>query len=422
MCLSNSFGIPFKFSPMSSIRDYIELKIQTVSENESFSLWLDSASVDFGDGTIVDYIDEIPSMRTHIYQSTGIKRIKIYNKYQIKYLSFGAGGTTPTSIKSITKIGMGVSSLLSASYMFQNCSSLTSQYDKDLLKDNNEITSLYGAWVSNITISIFPDVNELTNTTTLYRTWDGCSNAVVFPEVNALTKNNNLNQTWYQCSNGSIFPNVNAMTNVTTLYRTWAECNKGIFFPSVLTLTNNNDLRQTWWACNNTTNIPIVNVMTNVTSLEQTWSMCYRVTNFPTVSALTKNTSLRQTWWACSSATNFPYVNTMTNVVTLQQAWHSCTNAKSLPNVNSLTKVRNINQAWYNCSSATNIPLLPLSSSELYNVEEAFYGNCLNMVGAVPILWNKTNFPNIILYERCFGGLNPDNISNWDDIPEDWTK
>jgi len=222
---------------------------------------------------------------------------------------------------------------------------------------------------------------------------------------------------FHGCANATSFADLLYMP-VTSLASAWGYCSSLTTAPDVNALVLVDTLYATWYGCSSLTTAPDVNALVLVDTLYATWRGCTSLTTAPDVNTLVLVDMLRSTWHNCSSLTTAPDVSALVLVDTLRSAWYDCSSLTVAPDVNTLVLVNTLRFAWYSCSSLTVAPVFMLSSSELTNVELAFYGVGAGMGGTVVELWDTSNFPNISSFANAFTGAT--GLTNYADIPDAW--
>lgn len=334
----NCFSIPFRVMPLSYTSKIIpnngfEIEITTTFDNR-FIFNVDNCDikVNYGDGSISNYNSSGYKIHTYTENNTYTSYISgaVSGKIEFGYYS---DYYEHFNITKVLLLGNGIIGLTDASYMFNDCESISTFSDNLFLNQTN-ITNLDSTWADCISSTNFPLVNQLVNVT-------------------------NLNRTWYGCEENRRFPDVYNLTNVTSLISTWRLCLKA---------------RQ----------LPEINALTNVTSLENTWCYCEKITNFPSISNLIKTTNLYATWRLCKSATNFPSISNLTNVTTLLETWRGCTNARTFPEFFSNNiALTNVSHTFYNCNNISG------TAPQLWNTilfpNITVYTNCFKGMDPVKI-------------------------------------
>jgi hypothetical protein len=168
--------------------------------------------IDWGDGAVSNYTGS--ARLDHTYAGAGTWTVTLTGT--VEWVMFGHDAATRGRLKQVkTIISSGVEGLKSAADMFYTCGSLTNM-PLDMLADCAGILSLYGTWDSCSSVTVFPDVNALTNVTTLLQAWRNCSKATAFPDVNALTNVTTLREAWRNCVSMTSCPGLTP--NATLIY------------------------------------------------------------------------------------------------------------------------------------------------------------------------------------------------------------
>jgi len=418
------------------------LTVQTTGVNQTYTVDIFAGTnptilVDWGDGTVETFTTT--GLKTHTYAAAGTYIAKLSGRFVSNgNIRFGTDATNRSRLKAISAAPY-IPGLISFNNTFFECTGLTGSIPADLFRYNTQVSTsgfaytFYGC--TNLTGSIPTDLfryNTLVSTSGFNGTFYSCTNLTgsiptdLF-RYNTLVSTYGFNQTFRGCTNltGSI---------PTDLFR-------------YNTLVSTYGFNQTFSSCTNLTgSIPTdlfrYNTQVSTSGFNQTFSSCANLTgSIPTdlfrYNTLVSTYGFNQTFYGCTNLTGsiptdlFRY-NTLVSTYGFYGTFYGCTNLTGIPAdlFRYNTQCTSFNSTFYLCPKLqqnANIFYADGEQATRFLNQSVDFTNCFRVTsytgdqGVAPDLWNCNFGTGTPIKTDCWQGHSVSTVSNFADIPADWT-
>ena len=374
-----------------------------------------NVTVDWGDGSAEQTVTT--AFPTHTYATAGTYEIKVwgtcpewgysskwsistssnyytYTQYLTKVKQFGELGAQQygfAQCKNLTEVSgdnlvtsKTFENVTYMSYMFYNCSNLTSL---DVSRfDTSKVTNMSGmfSYCSNLT-SLDVSGFDTSNVTTMSWMFGNCSNLTSL-DVSGFdtSKVTTMSSMFCNCSNlTSLDVSGFDTSKVTTMAAMFRDCsNLTSLDVSKFNTSKVTEMGGMFQNCSGLTSLDVSKFNTsNVTDMPSMFDGCSSLTNLDVSKFNTSNvTNMLNMFYSCSGLTSLDVSGFDTSkVTTMTHMFGNCSNLTSL-DVSGFdtSKVTNMSYMFYNCSNLTSLDVSGFDTSKVTNMSYMFY-NCSNL-------------------------------------------
>ena len=371
-----------------------------------------NVTVDWGDGSAEQTVTT--AFPTHTYATAGTYEIKVwgtcpewgysskwsistssnyytYTQYLTKVKQFGELGAQQygfAQCKNLTEVSgdnlvtsKTFENVTYMSYMFYNCSNLTSL---DVSRfDTSKVTNMSGmfSYCSNLT-SLDVSGFDTSNVTTMSWMFGNCSNLTSL-DVSGFdtSKVTTMSSMFCNCSNlTSLDVSGFDTSKVTTMAAMFRDCsNLTSLDVSKFNTSKVTEMGGMFQNCSGLTSLDVSKFNTsNVTDMPSMFDGCSSLTNLDVSKFNTSNvTNMLNMFYSCSGLTSLDVSGFDTSkVTTMTHMFGNCSNLTSL-DVSGFdtSKVTNMSYMFYNCSNLTSLDVSEFDTSKVTNMQKMFL-NC----------------------------------------------
>ena len=256
----------------------------------------------------------------------------------------------------------GIDNVTNMSWMFSECSSLSSLPDISEWNTNN-VTNMIAMFYKCSSLSSLPDISkwDTSNVTYMSYMFYGCSSLSSLPDISKWNTNNVIHMIalFNGCSSLSSLPDISKWntTNVTNMSGIFRECSLLSSLPDI-----------SKWDTN------------NVTYMSYMFYGCSSLSSLPDISSWNTNdvTDMSYIFNGCSSLLSLPDISNWntTNVTNMSGMFRECSSLLSLPDISNwvTNNVYDMSGMFRECSSLTSLPdISKWNTNNVTNMINAFY-------------------------------------------------
>ena len=316
------------------------------------------------------------------------------------------------------------------SYMFSNCSNLSSLPDISKLNTNN-VTDMSYMFSDCSNLLSLPDISKWNtdNVTYMKNMFSDCSNLSSLPDISKWNTSNvtNLRSMYYNCSSLLSLPDISKwnVNNVTDMSYMFSHCSELSSLPDISKWNTNNvaNISEMFSNCSKLSSLPDISKWNtnNVTDMSYMFSNCSNLSSLPDISKWNTNnvSNICHIFDYCSILSCLPDISkwNTNNITNLSYIFNKCLNLSYLPDISkwNVSKVIDISNIFAYCSKLSRLPdLSKWNTKNVMNMSYIFY-NCYNLLSLPDISkWNTSkvfNMSNMFAY--CYKLTSLPDISKW---------
>ena len=302
--------------------------------------------------------------------TNGLHDVASYEKVDVNVQSGSGGGDTLKALldytkstsymfynnATITDLGDYIKkdcteNVTTMSYMFQNCSALTTIPEMD----TGKVTDMYGMFYNCSSLTTIPELNT-SNVTTMGYTFYKCAKLTTIPEIDT-SKVNDMNKMFYGCEKLTTIPKINT-GNVTNMMDMFYGCSALTTIPKIDT-GNATTMSNMFYNCVNLTTISEIDTSKVVNMIKMFYG-CSALTTIPKIDT-SNATTMSNMFYNCTSLTTIPEMDT-SKVNDMSSMFKTCTSLKTIPEMDT-SKVTNMSYMFQNCAKLTNLTLYNIKTN-----------------------------------------------------------
>ena len=214
----------------------------------------------------------------------------------------------------------GINYITDMSFMFNECSSLSSLPDISKMNTHN-VTNMSGMFYKCLSLSSLPDISKWNtkNVTDISGMFDRCSSLSSLPDISQWNTNHitNINSIFSGCSKLSTLPDISKwnIQNVTNIMRLFNKCSTLSSLPDISKWNTINiiNMGYIFYGCSSLSSLPDISkwYTNNVTDISYMFSKCSSLLSLPDISNWNTNnvTNMSGMFSNCSSLSSLPDIS-----------------------------------------------------------------------------------------------------------------
>ena len=244
----------------------------------------------------------------------------------------------------ISIILKGINNISDLSFLFNECSSLSSLPDISNL-DSSNITNMSFMFSGCKSLISVPDIScwDTSNVTNMGRMFSGCNSLTSLPDMSG----------W----------DVSRLIDISGMF---ADCNSLISLPDISqwNVSNISYMSRIFSGCNLLKSLPDISKWntSNATNMSGMFYECKSLISIPDISKwnISNITSMSGMFFKCNALVSLPDLSkwNVSNVTLMNGIFYKCKSLSSLPDISNwnTSKVTNMNGMFFECKKSLNIP------------------------------------------------------------------
>jgi len=267
------------------------------------------------------------------------------------------------------------------------------------------------------------------NVTDMSYLFYNCSSLSSLPDISKWNTNNatNMSDIFSGCSSLSSLPDISNWNtiNVINMSYLFSECSSLISLPDISKWNTNNvkDMRYLFYNCSSLLSLPDISKWntSNVTNMIDLFSVCSSLSSLPDISKwnMQNVTEISQFFYKCSLLSCLPNISkwNTNNFINISGLFYNCSSLLSLPDISKwrTNNVNNMRFLFYRCSSLSYLPdISKWSTNNVTSMSFLFYGcSCLSTLPDIS-KWNINNVEDMFdIFSKCSSLSSLPDISKW---------